>query len=515
MLAALMLLEESSKAQFTVGGNARVNANDFEITTFATGLNFPLGMTLLPDSSLLAAVSSGSSFDGSTSGSLIRFVDNNDDGIADQQILLRQNIPYGRLTAVRAAGKLVFVTGQARPITIYRLGLTLSDTLTEIGKMTITYTGSWLHLHSTLALRPTPSVSNSFDLFFQLGSSANFAKTTATLQFSSTRGPGGILHGDAVYMVRVVDYGDSVSTSEPTQIATGLRNAAGMAFHPETGDLYIQDNGIDGLTDPNEPLSADELNIIPADSIGGSVEDFGFPNNYVAYRSGEFVGGQGIPPLVVFQPIPDPLTGAESEGPNDIAFAPPDFPSGLRKGIFIGFHGRYSLGGLANEENPLVYVDLDSLKYFHFIGVDQPAIGHLDGVLATRHSLFLADISPGGSLGTSGANTGVIYRIRKKEVAQNVASTGAELPSSFMLLKAFPNPFNPSTEIQFSLPYRSHVTLTIFDLLGQEVMTLVSEELSAGSYSTRWDAVGFPSGVYLYRLTTDSFVETKKLVLIR
>ncbi|MBI4427718.1 MAG: T9SS type A sorting domain-containing protein [Ignavibacteriales bacterium] len=90
-----------------------------------------------------------------------------------------------------------------------------------------------------------------------------------------------------------------------------------------------------------------------------------------------------------------------------------------------------------------------------------------------------------------------------------------ELPATFALQQNYPNPFNPSTEISFSLPHKSYVTLTIFDLLGREVTTPVSEELSAGSYSTRWNATGFPSGVYLYRLHAGEFVETKKLILLR
>lgn len=100
-------------------------------------------------------------------------------------------------------------------------------------------------------------------------------------------------------------------------------------------------------------------------------------------------------------------------------------------------------------------------------------------------------------------------------VISAVEIVSAKLPSGYVLDQNFPNPFNPSTEIQFSLPQRSQVTLTIFDLLGREVTTLVSEELSAGSYSTRWDAGGMPTGVYLYRLRAGDFVETKKLLLLR
>ena len=126
--------------------------------------------------------------------------------------------------------------------------------------------------------------------------------------------------------------------------ATGLRNAAGFAIHPETGDLYLQDNGIDGFSDSNEPHSADELNIIPAAQIGGKIEDFGFPFNHVRYRTGRVVGG-GIQPWVAFQPLPDPKTGNEAEGPNDICFAPPEFPEGLNHGLFVGFHGRFNYAG--------------------------------------------------------------------------------------------------------------------------------------------------------------------------
>ncbi|MDP7449760.1 MAG: hypothetical protein QF689_14300, partial [Candidatus Latescibacteria bacterium] len=68
-------------------------------------------------------------------------------------------------------------------------------------------------------------------------------------------------------MITIVDSGSSVSASNLVQLAEGLRNPTGMDFHPITGDLYLQDNGIDGPTSI-EPLSADEINIIPADSLG-------------------------------------------------------------------------------------------------------------------------------------------------------------------------------------------------------------------------------------------------------
>ena len=122
---------------------------------------------------------------------------------------------------------------------------------------------------------------------------------------------------------------------------------------------------------------------------------------------GERVGG--VQPLVTFQPIPPP-NGSESEGPTEITFAPSGFPAGLDDGLFVGFHGEFGSAGVANAENPLVYVDLSTGHYFHFVANTEPAIGHLNSLLATSDSLFAADLSSTGSLSTAG--NGVIYQIR-------------------------------------------------------------------------------------------------------
>ena len=89
------------------------------------------------------------------------------------------------------------------------------------------------------------------------------------------------------------------------------------------------------------------------------------------------------------------------------------------------------------------------------------------------------------------------------------------VPKAFTLFQNYPNPFNPSTNISFSLPSRSFVSLKVFDLLGKEVATIVSEEMSAGSYSKQWNASKFASGVYFYRLQAGSFTEIKKLLFLK
>jgi dienelactone hydrolase len=84
------------------------------------------------------------------------------------------------------------------------------------------------------------------------------------------------------------------------------------------------------------------------------------------------------------------------------------------------------------------------------------------------------------------------------------------------LYQNYPNPFNPSTTIEFALTKPGWVTLKIYNILGQEVAELVSENLGAGSYKYNWDASGLASGVYYYRIEADKgFVQTKKMLLIR
>jgi hypothetical protein len=89
------------------------------------------------------------------------------------------------------------------------------------------------------------------------------------------------------------------------------------------------------------------------------------------------------------------------------------------------------------------------------------------------------------------------------------------LISSYHLHQNYPNPFNPSTTIEFYLPKTSDVVLKVFNILGEEITTLVSERLSAGSYSYGWDASNLASGVYLYQLQAGDYVETRKMVLMK
>jgi beta-1,2-mannobiose phosphorylase / 1,2-beta-oligomannan phosphorylase len=88
-------------------------------------------------------------------------------------------------------------------------------------------------------------------------------------------------------------------------------------------------------------------------------------------------------------------------------------------------------------------------------------------------------------------------------------------PQCFILDQNYPNPFNPMTTILYQIPKKNHVILKVFDVMGREVATLVNEQKPAGAYTIQFDGSGLTSGVYFYRLKTDSFIDTKKLILLK
>jgi len=89
------------------------------------------------------------------------------------------------------------------------------------------------------------------------------------------------------------------------------------------------------------------------------------------------------------------------------------------------------------------------------------------------------------------------------------------LPKKYDLSQNFPNPFNPATQIKFSIPKTSHVTLTIYNALGQKVADILDKEFKPGFYNIKWNGGNMASGVYFYRLRSNNFVSTKKMMLLQ
>ncbi len=120
-----------------------------------------------------------------------------------------------------------------------------------------------------------------------------------------------------------------------------------------------------------------------------------------------------------------------------------------------------------------------------------------------------------------------LYNYRLKQIDydgtfkySNIIQVEVKLPNNFSLEQNYPNPFNPSTKIKFTIPvvekgHAPFVQLIIYDVLGNEIATLVNEEKPAGTYEVVFNASEYPSGIYFYRLQAGTFVETKKMILLR
>ena len=105
--------------------------------------------------------------------------------------------------------------------------------------------------------------------------------------------------------------------------------------------------------------------------------------------------------------------------------------------------------------------------------------------------------------------------VYKLGITTDVREVGNQIPSDFKLGQNYPNPFNPSTTIQFQVPNSLFVNLKVYDILGTEFATLVNEEKATGIYEVNFDAKGLSSGIYFYTINAGSFVETKKMILMK
>ncbi len=92
---------------------------------------------------------------------------------------------------------------------------------------------------------------------------------------------------------------------------------------------------------------------------------------------------------------------------------------------------------------------------------------------------------------------------------------GSTVPDNFSLSQNYPNPFNPTTKINYELPITNYVSIKVYDVLGNEIETLVNEKQNAGSYSVNFNAASLPSGIYFYKLVTEKFSQTKKMILVK
>jgi len=190
-------------------------------------------------------------------------------------------------------------------------------------------------------------------------------------------------------------------------------------------------------------------------------------------------------------------------------------------------YSMHSIDWDAYSSDPNNEVTTDAMRCFLTTppGFDAPLTGGVDGTFMhlTAGSWTL---QPGDSavvvfaLLCADSLNGILNaadaaQARYNSVFTSVKSVSSQIPGGYELRQNYPNPFNPSTQIAFDLPRQGFVTLKVYDLLGQEVATLVKENLSPGTYTSTFTADGIPSGVYVARLATGSFSATKKMLLVK
>ena len=286
--------------------------------------------------------------------------------------------------------------------------------------------------------------------------------------------------------------------------ATGLRNSVGIAWHPETGEMWATDNGRDWLGDDQPP---DEINIVGDGGFygwpycyGQSIVDpeYGDLDRCAAARSS----------AVELQAHSAPLGLAFYTGMQ--------FPDVYQGDLFVAYHGSW------NRSVPTGYkVVRVRMVEGTPVEVEDFATGWLREGTAWGRPVDIL-VWTDGSLLASDDRAGAIYRIRytgpRTEVEE--VKMGGLSPDRYRLEPNYPNPFNAATAIRYRVEEAGRVTLSLYDLSGQELLVLVDNVRPAGEHSVIWDGLAedgelAASGVYLVRMTADDFASTRKVVLLR
>lgn len=149
-----------------------------------------------------------------------------------------------------------------------------------------------------------------------------------------------------------------------------------------------------------------------------------------------------------------------------------------------------------------------------------PAASGADFSHAKLQDPFFAPVSYIGAFAPGGYRWDLPWaeynpQLADYSIVTSVRSVDRSIPEGFKLEQNFPNPFNPSTVIEYTVPVQSVVKITVFDQLGREVRTIVDQELQTGTYQTTFDAAGLSSGTYYYKLSVDGFESVKRMLLVR
>ena len=182
------------------------------------------------------------------------------------------------------------------------------------------------------------------------------------------------------------------------------------------------------------------------------------------------------------------------------------------------------------------FISFFFLLYINAHGIEKPKSDTIYQVTDANYLLSRYVISSGGSINATNTNLRLNSTLGEEFVfrmagTNNIIQAGfwsgglfvtdvgekenTEIPATFKLLQNYPNPFNPTTRIRYGIPESETVRITIVNILGKEIMVFENEEKEAGYYSIDFNASDLPSGVYFYRIQVGSFIDTKKILLIK
>lgn len=393
-----------------INSNA-VDSSLFDVTTFASGLEFPAGVQTLSNGSIVVETSPNY---GSTPGQLVSYSPIGAGGgvvyTSSTNGLMTGSAVVGNYYAV-GADTSELGPGMGSTIQLLQPGATANAPATLVATLQLSYPTPWEHPSVGLAAEPTPGVPGSYNLVINVGAQydnvATPATSTVTLSgtgFSSI--PTASLQGDSLYMLTINENGPLPAVTSVQQVATGIRNVFGMTFD-SSGNLWFADNGMDFLPPGSgqpvppsgEPPQADEINVLSAAQLAsGTPPNYGFPTCYIQYAWGSIPGvpvGSGCTqPVMAFQPVTDSTGIHQLIGATQVALAPSTFPAGFNDGIFIGFTG----DGGQNDNGGMAYYSFATGQYGQFI--ESTNVDNLIGLSSTASALYFTD-----------AGTGTVYEI--------------------------------------------------------------------------------------------------------
>jgi|GEM_PF-745117 len=297
----------------------------------------------------------------------------------------------------------------------------------------------------------------------------------------------------------------------------GHRNPQGLAYNPNVGLVYNIEHG--HTTD-------DEVNVLYAGMNYGWANVHGYHDGNIDGET-DFVNSYTAHPQIADDALIEPLFswGAESAptggflswptvAPSDgIYYDSPTIPEWTNSLLVVTLKN----GDVSDQEvyqlkltesgDALVEPTVENPNPRSFFGEDQEQNGRLRDIAISPDGskIFLIPNNRGES------DPIIVYTYVQETSNEEIAGT----PFSYNLLQNYPNPFNPETSISFDLPSASHITLTVFDVLGRPVEVLANQVYGAGQHSVSFDASDLPSGMYMYRLSSELGVITRQMMLVK